>query len=485
MQDPGNLNPLVAQTTTANLVAPFAYDTLINLDQDGTVISQLASSWDATPTSVTFTLQHGVTCSDGAPLTASDVAETFAYIKDPKNHSTMIGSRLPSADFSVTSDDAAGTVTVSVPDPYGFLLQGAGLVPIVCPKGLADDSSLAHDTDGTGPFELSEYVADDHLTYTARGDYGWGPDGASTGVAGFPATVVFRVVQNETTAANLLLSGQLSTAYIGGADRSRLEGQGFQHLDILAGPDDLFFNQRPDHPGADIAVRRALTQALDLDQLATVATQGTGTRAESLTLIAPTPCSGNTVDDTLPTHDVDAAGSALDDAGWTLGADGTRTRDGQTLSVTLIYPSGDAGFDAAMELVRQRWTQLGVDVKLMGQGASAYIQTLFQGTSWDVAWLSVGTSFPTEFRQFVTGPPSPKSSNFPAASNDDYDRLSQRALSTTGQAGCDVWAQADRALFVNLDVVPVAATTLAAYSTARYREGLGGPEPTSIRLLEG
>lgn len=47
--------------------ARYAYDSLVDLAPDGTVVSGLASSWQATTTTATFTLRPGITCSDGTP----------------------------------------------------------------------------------------------------------------------------------------------------------------------------------------------------------------------------------------------------------------------------------------------------------------------------------------------------------------------------------------------------------------------------------
>jgi len=484
--DPGNLDPhLMQQPVTYELVS-FAYDTLINIDhQSGKVVSQLAQTWQVTPNSVTFDLRRDVTCADGGRLTPSVVAANFDYIKDPKHASTVIGGQLPDTNFTVRADDGAGTVTITTAKPYGFLLEGAGLVPIVCPKGLANRSQLAHHTFGTGPFNLVESVADDHYTFQARKDYRWGPGGAGTNVPGFPDKVVFRIVTNETTAANLLLSGQLNAAGASGPDYKRLQGHGFQELSIASGPYSVWYNQRPGHPGADPAVRKALTMALDLDQLTKVVTQDNGSRATSLEVNEPKPCRANIVAGTLPNHDTAGAAAMLDQSGWTAGTGGVRTKGGQQLSVTLLYPSvGADATGAGMELISQWWKQLGVDVKLKPQNNNALVQTLFGTGSWDAAWLVIGISYPTEFSQYVTGPAPPQGQNFAGVANADYRRFSAEAIKTPSQAGCGLWAQAEQTLLRNLDVVPVANINgLLFASKARYTIGVFGSEPTSLRLL--
>lgn len=484
--DPGNLNPLQAVTKQTQTVIPFAYDSLININSKGRVVPQLAGRWETTPKRVTFTLRKGITCSDGTPLTARDVARNYEYIKDPKNASPLIGSALPSSDFTVRADDAARTVTIELPTPYAFLLQGAGLVPIVCPKGLDDLDALAQRTEGTGPFVLSEVVADDHLTFVVRKGYKWGPNGATTAEPGFPRKVVFRIVKDQTTGANLLLSGQLTAVTTTGTGRARLAGKGFQEMNSEQGPYDLWFNQRRGRPTADPGVRRALAQAVNIEELAKVTTEGTGVRATHLTVLPPGPCPGNTVQGALPSHDPAAAAQLLDEAGWTPGADGIRARGGRRLELTLLYPSLGPGVSAGMELVARQWKDLGVDVKLETQSPNAFAETLFAGAKWDVAWLSFAMGYPSEIVATLTGPPSPEGSNYAAISNPEYTRLSAEALTRPGKAGCELWHQAERALFENVDLVPVATNRVTMFvRQAEVAEGVFGTEPTSIRLFSG
>ena len=82
---------------------------------------------------------------------------------------------------------------------------------------------LATKTDGTGPYALTQAVSNDHYTLTKHAGYTWGPNGATTSAAGLPDTINVKIIPNETTAANLLLSGQLNAANIVGPDTARLE----------------------------------------------------------------------------------------------------------------------------------------------------------------------------------------------------------------------------------------------------------------------
>lgn len=483
--DPGNLDPLGAADNTTMLLAGFAYDTLINLDEKGEPVPQLAEKWQISPTTATFTLRKDVTCGDGTKLTATQVAANFTYVKNPDNQSPIIGSRLPNSDFTVTADDTASTVTVTLAKPHGFLLAGAGLIPIVCAKGTADRKSLEHGTDGTGPYRLVESVASDHYTFEVRKDYRWGPNGAGTQAAGVPAKVVFKVVQSESTAVNLLLSGQLNALSVSGVDRKRLQNKGFHEVSDPGLPQLLFFNQRPGHPGADPAVRKALTTGLDLGKLVKVMTQDNGSAPANLQSNQPKPCRIDTVPGSLPAHDKAAAGAALDAAGWAAGSGGVRAKDGKKLSLRLQYPSGESSLDAGMELLSQMWKELGVEVAVKPQDANALSETLFGNPgAWDAAVLGIGVSFPSQLVGFLSGPAVPDGQNFAALNNPDYTRLAGQAGGTPGAAGCELWAQAEKTLFQRQDVVPLSVSIVHTFGNkARFASGWAGYEPTSLRLL--
>ena len=55
-------------------------------------------------------------------------------------------------------------------------------------------------------FKMTEAVPGDHYTLDRRKDYAWGPGDWKSDQDGLPDKVTIRVVANETTSANLLLS---------------------------------------------------------------------------------------------------------------------------------------------------------------------------------------------------------------------------------------------------------------------------------------
>lgn len=224
--DPGNLDPQMAAGSALFTMSQLAYDSLVSVNaESGAIESQLATDWTVDGTKVSFTLTDGVTCADGSALTPTVVADNIAFVADPKNQSPFLGTFLPVGAKAV-ADDAAGTVTLKLAAPAPFVLNGLASLPIVCQAGLDDRKSLTQGTAGTGPFELTEAAPGEQYTYQVRDDYTWGPNGATTAEEGTPATIVMKIVQNETTSANLLLSGDLNAASIIGPDAERLDKSG-------------------------------------------------------------------------------------------------------------------------------------------------------------------------------------------------------------------------------------------------------------------
>jgi peptide/nickel transport system substrate-binding protein len=483
--DPGNLDPLMTVLSLTRAVDQILYDRLVYLKSGGTFVSGLASKWQATPTSATFTLAKGITCADGSPLKASDVAGNFSFIADPKNQSPLLGVFV-SPGLKATADDAAGTVTLTVAQPDPFLLDNVSEVFVVCGNGLKDPDGLKRGEHGSGAFKLTQAVAGDRYTFARRPEYAWGPGGAATKAQGVPDKLVVRVVSNEATATNLLLSGEINAAQVIGPDRQRLESQKLSTLDLRYGLGEMFFNQAAGHPAQDERVRRALTMGLDLTELGKVMTNGTGLPAQSMTTAEPRACTNDSVKGNLPVHDAAQAGTLLDQAGWVKGADGIRVKDGRRLKLTFIYLSAQGeAVSSGMELLGQQWHQLGVDVSLKGVTDTQINEFLFSTGAWDGGLVQITVQVPSQLVPFLSGVTPPKGTNFASIDNPEYVRLVGEAGRLTGAESCARWSAAESALFKRADVVRFVDSTLPTFARgAELDASLGLPVvPVTIRMI--
>ncbi|MEU4395751.1 ABC transporter substrate-binding protein [Kribbella sp. NPDC023855] len=483
--DPGNLDPQFTSLSVTQQVDMFLYDTLVSTDASGKQVAGLAEKWEGTTTTAKYTLRKGITCADGSPLTASTVAENINFVGNPANKSTRIGVFVPPG-AKATGDDAAGTVSVTVPAPDAFLVGNIGGLHLVCSKGMKDRNLLKQGSDGTGMYTVAEAVPGDHYTLTRRKEYAWGPGDFKAGQPGLPDKVVLKVIANETTAANLLVAGQVNIVRLAGPDKQRLEAQKiFQHS-AGAPLGELWFNQKAGLPTADLAVRKALVQGLDLSQLGKVITGGSGSPTTSMVAPGMGPCTEDTVAGNLPGHDLEAAKAALDAAGWKAGAGGIREKGGSKLSLVFYYPTGlGSTLQSGSELLQKAWNELGIDVSLKAV-STAEISTVIlagQGT-WHAGLIPLTVSLPSQLVSFLSGPTPPNGSNFAAIKNPAYDAAVKKASSIAGTDGCPDWAAAERALFEQVNVVPFVNSTIPTFAKgATYDLIQGSVVPSSIRML--
>jgi peptide/nickel transport system substrate-binding protein len=480
--DPGNLDPLMNVKTVTFGVDRFLYATLINLTADGKPVPGLAKKWQADSKKASFTLRPGITCSDGSPLTATDVANNINFVGNTKNNSPLAGV-LVQPGTKATADNAARTVTVASGAPDAFLLRNIGGLFIACGKGLKDRSLLAKGQAGTGMFTMAQVAPGDHYTLTRRKDFTWGPDSGKTAQTGLPDSVVIKVIPNETTATNLLKSGQLNAATINGPDQQRLQAQGYFHSDLEAPYGELFYNQTSGRPSEDQAVRKALTQALDLTQLGKVLTNGKGKPSQGLVTENPKACTGDNVTGNLPAHDLAAAKSALDAAGWKVGPEGVRTKGGKRLSLTVLYgtylgPTTTAG----AEFMQQAWKSIGADVTLKGLDSPGVNQALTSTGAWDV-WLGAfTTSLPSPLVPFLSGPVPPQGQNYAHIQNKQYEELVKKATTKSGAASCPDWNAAEVALIKAADLIPYVNTVSPTFGKNAKFTVQSTIDPYSIRM---
>ncbi|WP_165964352.1 ABC transporter substrate-binding protein [Actinomadura sp. KC216] len=464
-----SLDPARAQGTYAFQVIGSLYDRLVAIE-NGKVVPYLATSWKQAPDSVTFTLRPGVTCGDGQALTPAAVAESLKRLGDPKTKAPYAQLVFGSAGHTVTSDATANQVTVRTAKPYSDLLEGLAqpMASIVCPAGLKAPDSLGATPAGSGPYTLTKSVRGSQYTLTARSGYGWGPQ---TGKAHYyPRKVTFRVVANQSTAANLLTTGQLGIGAISGADTRRLQSNTSvkRTSQLTNGSYFLVFNQAPGRPGADPAVRRALARAVSASSFNKAAMHGSSTEARSV--FSPMmPCYRAVLPGPMAA-DVNAARQALTAAGWS-GGSGTLSKAGKPLRLKL---AGTNEMGPGFEYLQVALRSAGADVTLRNGDTKTLAETLFGTGDWDATVYPFTPPAPTPsaLSLFVTGPAAPNGTNFAAMDDPSYDAAAAKALSALGPQRCEAWGEAQQALHDSANVFPLVHLKTDWFSSVPVRFGL-------------
>lgn len=480
--DPGTLNPLNNTATTANWLFRFLYQPLVVREQDGSIGAGIANKWTFDGTTAVFTIDPNVTCSDGSKVTPSVIAKNFAWVKDPANTSSVIGAVLPDRNFTYKADDSAGTFTLTLSSAFSNLLPSLSFMHIVCGAGADDPAKLTTSSSGSGPFTLQSATPNSEYVMTKRDGY---PGNTDQGV---PDKAVMRIVDSESTAANLLVSGEINAAVINGQDRSRVAAAGATEKTYVSGGVVMSFNQTDGRITADKSVRVALTQALNRGDVATAVTQGLLPNAgTSVSAAQPQICDDSSVASAIPTYDTAAAAATLEAGGWAKGSDGIYAKNGKTLAFDLGYSTATPGAAAAAELMADSFNKIGAKVTITPLAQADYTQRVFSTGDYDVMLQQFSNPFPSTLTGLLAGPVPPDGTNAGHISNATYSAEIAKARSaTTQEEACTHWTAASKSLFENADMIPIASWPTNWMVKGAVMQALGGrPIAESVRMLNG
>lgn len=469
------------------LTGPYA--SLLALDASGRLIPYLAKSWKVTPTSVTFTLRTDATCADGTRVTPSVVKNSLQRLIDVK--SGLANDNWGPGPYSVSEDDAADTVTFSVGSPYSDLVYGftddypATFSSIVCPAGLSDPTAMNTQAFGAGPYTIVEAVHNDHVTMKLRPEFKWGPFDITAQTAGVPQTVIYKVVSNDTTSANLLITGGIDVANIFGPDTARLlADNSLLHRSVPTYTMGIYvFNESAGRPTADMTIRQALSTAIDPKAQMQAATGGGVPGRLSPSIISrEAKCFDPGTAQLGPTPSVSNARSLLEAAGWSM-ENGKLTKSGQILTINFV---GDMRMGAGNEYAQSQWTSMGANVLYNITDSTTWGVRLQKG-DYDVTMLDPGvTGFDPAVGKFLarySGPFPPHGGNWFFLSDPVFNSEAKAAEATLGTESCANWAKVQEELLKQWAFVPLYASNLEYFTTKFDLSRVIGASPPPITLL--
>ena len=364
----------------------------------GELVPWIASAFSANPenTEFTFTIRPGVTFSDGSALDAAAVKANL----DSFGFGIPEASIQANVDFAgYVSSEVAGPdqVKVTLAAPNSNFLRAtssvaAGLVsPATLELDAAGQSAIAR-ISGSGPFVFESEKPDEEVILAKRQGYAWAPEGADNPGEAHLDRVVVKYLPEVAHRAGAVQSGQVDLVRgLQPVDEAAVAARGGAVL-APAGT-DLTANVAAVRTGsgllAEPQVRRALQIGIDRQSIKdTVLSDSYTIAASVLNRNAP----GFTdLSDQLG-YDPEKAKQLLDDAGWKVGSDGIREKDGRKLTVTVSSSNNSVVIKPAFELIEQQWRAIGVQLN-----NRAGDNTFFATATQDPAVELYGT------RQFIYG----------------------------------------------------------------------------------
>ena len=368
LQEPSALNPLLLNGTVGIEAASLIYSYLLKFDDRGRLIADAAREVPSLANGgiskdgrhLTYHLRHGIKFSDGVELTADDVVFTVSAVMNPKN---LIQSRLGYDQIAAIRARDRYTVEITLKQPYApilVLLCAPGNVYPIMPKHALQNFSDLNQIDfnarpiGSGPYTVTDWRRGDRIVLQANKTYWQGAPRISR--------IELRFTADYNALANRLSSGDVDAVF--NADASivpQLEATPSVKVTFtpIYAQGALIFNTQDSITG-DPRVRRALSMAIDAAPMVIKASHGVfSSRGAGRGLFE---WAYNPAALRMPPYDPAGARKLLDEAGWQLGADGVRHKNGRALDVLFILEKGSQAFSIIGNAVQQYERAIGVNL---------------------------------------------------------------------------------------------------------------------------
>lgn len=440
--EPHSLNPLLAGNTGDNMLASLAFDELVTLDDKQHQVPDLASQ---VPTlenggiskdgkTITYHLRRGVTWQDGAPFSSADVKFTWQLIMNPRNNveSRRGYDEVASVD---TPDDA--TVIFHLKHPFAPFIDtvfGESDTPYrILPKHLLAKYSNINQIPfndqpvGTGPFRAVRWIRGDRIEYVANEKYFRGKPKL--------AKIDVQIVTDANTASAMIRSHQTDVIVDLTASKYR-DLRDVSGVKIYLSPSPSYNSVMLNlsHPPLDdLAVRKAIFEAIDRETMARNLEYGTATVAKADLSDFYWAYDPNVK--TYP-YDPKQAAATLEADGWKLGPNGIREKNGTPLSLQLTYGQGSETARALGTQVQANLKQVGIDTPIK---TYQYTQLLaieseggiYTGGKYDIGVYSwIAGADPDNSSQFMCNQFPPGGNNSMRYCNKAMD-AAQRTATTT------------------------------------------------------
>ncbi len=319
----------------------------------------------------TFHLNANATFHDGTPVTAQDVVMVCNAQADEKSGSSYSSQFLATIKSWTAVDDK--TFQWETVDVFPQIAVFPNVALPVLPSSIwgdvpveqwqADPGSTGTDPSrvvGSGPFKFVEINEGEGTTTLARNDDYWDTKAAVD-------KVIFQVWPDDTAVTEALRAGELDMLMdpVTPADVESLQAEDSLTVDIYDSYQFGFLAYNLDSTKTplfqDVEVRQALIYALDRQAMVDSILLGFGEVANGT---QPTLSEAYAPDqiNTVYNYDVDKANQLLDSAGWVVGSDGIRAKDGNKLSFEIMYGASSSN-DQAASAIQDYWKAVGVEGK--------------------------------------------------------------------------------------------------------------------------
>ena len=440
--EPPTIDPSLSTDTTSVQVVHALFLGLTDFD-DATmaVIPRLATDWEASEDGLTWTfhLRKDAMWTDGTPVTAHDVEFGVKRTLDPataSDYGYVLTAVIAGAEAFNSGEGTADEVGVKALDDYTVqftLVQPAGYFPSIAGMWVCnaepqkviekygDDWTKPENIVTCGPYELGEWVHEDHMILYKSATY--------YDVANVKIDQIYcYMVEEASTAMTMYEAGDLDSTSPPLEDMDRVKTDPVLSKELYIAPDLCtyyygFNNTKP--PFDNVLVRKAFASAIDRQSLIDYVLKGGQKPAQTFT------CPGifGYVDGVsegigMP-YDPEAAKQYLADAGYPNGEGFPE--------VTLMHNTSEGHAKIAQFVAQSFMDTLNVKVNIVNQEWKVYLKTCVTDAPqiYRMGWCA---DYPDANNWLNEVFNSKSSSNYANFNDPNYDALVEQAAKESDPA---------------------------------------------------
>jgi peptide/nickel transport system substrate-binding protein len=433
------------------------------------------------PQVITYDINEDATWSDGTPITAADLTAQWQALNGSNEGYNVSSTTGYDQIASVEPGESEKQAVVTFANLYA---DWQGLFSPLYPASTNSDPNVFN-TGWTvepqvtaGPFRLQELDSTAQTITLERNPDWWGD----------PAIldrIIYRVIELDAQ-VDALANGEIDFIDIAsdvnklqraesteGIEIRRAGGPNFRHITINGTSPVL----------SDVNVRQALAKAIDRQTIADAMIGplgGDATKLDNHIFMKNQEGYQDNAGD-LSEPDLDAANAQLEEAGWTREGDtGTRTKDGQELSIRFVIPSGVATSEQEAQLVQSMLAEVGADVQVETVSSDEFFENYILIGDYDFTVFSwIGTQFPISSSASIYAMPQGEEiqQNFARVGSQEIDDLfdqvtqeldPEAARETANEIDALIWEEVHSLTLYQRPDIKGAKETLANYGALGF-----------------
>lgn len=389
-RDFSKVEPIAPGWDDPTLVAVYEFPVI--RDPSGAPVPMVAESWTVSDDGLTWTfkIREGLKFHSGAPCTNAQIVQNFdAFRMDGMGQNSVFWVPID----TVTAGDG-NTVIVQMKTPFAAfpetLATENSMICNLDARALAPDTFGSTAADGTGPFTFVSYAPGDQVVVARWPDYPGSivPFVENKGPAYLDEIRWVPILEPANRANELEAGGVDAVKNPSPQDAARLEANPDIVTVEFPQPANFYItlNQTKTELGFnDLNVRQAISHAIDRNGIAQSVFFGKAVGTQG-----PIASNWRWYDagvEAFNQYDPELAKSMLDSAGWAVGSDGIREKDGKKMSFTCVVQTDQSNAVLAAQAVTAMLADVGVDMQVSRVPGSDIVTARAESEAYGLEWL--------------------------------------------------------------------------------------------------